>query len=93
MSRYQDTRDSIDSLRKDLDYGFYVRQWIDYEEVHQNRIKLLHDIRLRDGRECIGYYPNGDSWSKFTQDTEGPQLVYDNDVTHIRISEKQMGEW
>ena len=69
--------------------SFYVKQWIDYQANHQNREKLLHDIRLTNGSEFSGYYPNGSGWFKF-RDSPGPGRISDNEVAFIRLSEKQM---
>ena len=86
-----DGRDRLEAVLKDPEYDYYVRQWIDYQANHQNRAKLLHDIRLMDGREFIGYYPNADAWNRF-MGGPGPVKVHDSQVSHIRLSEKQIGD-
>ena len=87
----RELRESLEVVLKDTHYSFYVRQWVDYKEVKQNRVKLLHDVRLDNGEEYEGYYPNGNSWNKFIPG-DGPSRLEDDDVTHIRISLKQTGD-
>lgn len=69
-------------LRDNSPYAFYFLQWVDYQkEAKQWRLKLLHDIKLFDGRVFYEVYPNGDQW-------EG---ILDEQVQYIRISKKQFG--
>ena len=92
MNNFHDATDPIEQILK-TEASFYVRQWVDYEEVGQRRLKLLHDIRLHDGREFMGYYPNGSSWAKFWGPSEeGPQRVHDAEVKAIRVSSRQLGD-
>ena len=50
---------------------------------------MLHDLRLHDGTEVSGYYPNANSWNKMDPDEPGPSRLTDNDVAFIRISKEQ----
>ena len=66
-----------------------MNQWTEYQP-HCNRPKKVHDIRLRDGSELLGFYPNADSWHSI-QNEYPPRFrkIKDYRVTHIRLSEKQ----
>lgn len=89
---YEAMREALMAMVHDVNYGFYVRQWADYHvDAKTYRLKCLHDIRLADGSEHEGYYPNGLSWSKW-KFGNGPARLNDSEVTHIRISEFQMGD-
>lgn len=89
MSR--DGRDALAVVLNDTDVSYYVRQWIDYRANNQNRVKLLHDIRLMDGSVHLGYYPNARAWSKFVEGS-GPLRVSDDEVEAIRLSVRQIGD-
>lgn len=86
---YQATRTALQALVHDPEYGFYAQQWVDYhKDAKQFRLKCCHDIRLKDGREFTGAYPNANSWHVDGSTTK----ITDDDVTHIRISKKQLGD-
>jgi len=79
-------RDIFDQLiESNSPYGFYIFQWVPYQtDAKQWRLKMLHDAKTFDGRECFGVWPNGNSFGPFK----------DHEVEFIRISKKQHGyEW
>jgi len=66
-------------------YAAYLFQWVDYhEELHTYRLKMPHDIRLKNGDEHITCRPNGDSWY-----CDDGTTVADDKVSHIRLSKSQ----
>ena len=75
---------------QDTPYIHYFNQWVDYQsDLDTHRTKFIyHDIRLKDGKEYLGYLANGASWNKW-REGEGPSTINDSDVTHIRISANQ----
>lgn len=87
LDSYQAVRTALEAVVMDHEYGFYAYQWIDYHNAAKCwRIKCCHDIRLKDGREFEGYSPNGNGW-------HGSHGRFDDaQVSHIRISKKQMGD-
>ena len=87
---YGQLRDALNEIVHDDEYAFYVRQWVDYTEVKQWRIKLLHDIELHDGRVLESMYPNGRGW--FGGHGGGSGRIDDADVKRIRLSLRQLGD-
>lgn len=88
-SNYSKFRDNLEEMLKDQDFKPYITQWIDYQANHQNRLKMHHDLRLKDGTELKRYRPNANSWYKMSPEDIGPAHVNDNDVAFIRLSETQ----
>lgn len=87
---YGQLRDALNEIVHDGEYAFYVRQWIDYREVKQWRMKMLHDIELDDGSVLECMYPNGRGW--FGGHGGGSGRVDDANVKRIRISVRQLGD-
>lgn len=53
-----------DMIQQDSPYAFYIFQWVDYnEDAKRWRLKMHHDIELRDGTVMPDMYPNADAWS------------------------------
>lgn len=68
-----------------------MNQWTEYQP-HREREKELYDIRLRDGTELMRCYPNGNAWNaNMYGEAPGHDCVADYRVTHIRLSEKGLG--
>lgn len=84
---YQTMRDMMVAAVHEPEYAFYVHHWVDYKhEAKYYRLKLQHDIRLKDGREFLGMYPNANAWSG-----KGGRFT-DEQVTHIRVSKYQIAD-
>jgi len=71
----------FDQIVYDSPYAFYLLQWIDYHKVPgRNRLKMPHEIKLKDGSEHIKCWPNANSWRCSTG------KFNDDDVEFIRLS-------
>jgi hypothetical protein len=74
-------------------YAAYLFQWVEYrEELHTYRLKMPHDIRLKNGKEYMTASPNANSWH-----TTCGEMINDKKVTHVRLSKNAFGygedEW
>lgn len=70
---------------KDSHYAFYLFGWVDHhgEDCKRYRLKMKHDIMLKDGTIIEGCRPNGCSW-------HGPNgQTTDDNVDKIRLSKDQ----
>lgn len=91
-----DLKDTFSAIlqHKDRDFLPYITQWIDYQANNQNRLKMIHDLELKDGTILEQYRPNADSWYRQSKDTPpGPAIVKDNQVAKIRLSLIQYPWW
>lgn len=69
-----------------------MNPWIEYQPKRE-REKELYDIRLRDGTELERCYPNGISWNaNLFGNNPKHERIADYRVTHIRLSEKGLGQ-
>jgi len=71
----------FDQIVYDSPYAFYLTQWIDYHNVAKTwRLKMPHEIKLKDGSEHIKCWPNANSWHCSTGRFE------DDDVEFIKLA-------
>ena len=80
-------------IHGDNPYAAYLFHWVDYHaELHTYRLKMPHDIRLKNGKEYMTCHPNADSWN-----CPDGKVFKDRQVTHVRLSKKSFGfgehEW
>lgn len=83
-----DSEDHLIEMLNDRSISPYLQQWIDYPANHMNRLKLIHDLRLKDGTELLRYRPNANAWFKMFEGP-GPERVSDEEVAFIRLSINQ----
>ena len=79
---YEYPVDIFYELIQESPYAFYIFQWVPYHtDARKWRLKMLHDVKHKDGRIEYGVWPNGTHCGSF----------HDDDVEFIRISKKQFG--
>lgn len=83
MADYKYPADLFREVLNQSEYSFYLTQWIDYASVKKWRLKMRHDIKLKNGETKHFCWPNGNSFSC----KEG--TYQDDDVASIRICQKQ----
>ncbi len=90
-SVYSERREQFQAIlaSRDPDFLPYITQWIDYEGNHKNRLKMVHDIELKDGRVLTEYRPNGSGWYANVDRKGEPTRVDDSQVKRIRLSLRQ----
>lgn len=79
---------ALHEMLEQLEFSAYLNQWVNYPENNQNRLKMTHDLTLKDGTILERYRPNACAWFKMFKGP-GPERVEDNDVAFIRLSLNQ----